>query len=505
MKTPSILLIDVNRVSLDTAVDMLEYPIGLVYVASALKQAFAGRVRIYIKSYDDRKDQLETVKLWVDEYRPAIVGLRSLTMGKKPFHRIAAYLKKELNIPLVMAGGPYASDSPGEVLESGSFDCAVLGEGEQTAVEVVSHFMDNRSLDSVRGLALPSAKGATLTPPRPLLTDLDSLPAPDYGLVDFQGINRGHVDFSFRTNVPHANLFTSRGCPFKCIYCHNVFGKRFRAHSPERIMTEIRTLYDNYGITQFQVIEHIFNFDKQRAMTFFDMVARSGLRLGFSFPNGLRGDMVDNEMVDAMWQAGVRYIAYAVETGSPRLQKLIQKNLNFDRIADAIALTTKKGILTRGFFMLGFPTETEKEAQMTIEFAKASDLVLAMFFTVVYFPGTPLFKLARQMAGAEDYDFGIEDDYVRTREGPYHFSRETLEELKLKAIREFFFSRKRLALSSRILPNFYNRRDIDASMLVNIISGKVEENHIEDAEDAERLHRYFIMAERFSARSGFFV
>jgi radical SAM superfamily enzyme YgiQ (UPF0313 family) len=229
------------------------------------------------------------------------------------------------------------------------------------------------------------------------------------------------------------------------------------------------------------------------------------MNLVFSFPNGLRGDRVDEEMVDAMWEAGVRYIAYAVETASPRVQKLIQKHLDLDRIKEAISLSTAKGILTRGFFMIGFPTETEEEALMTIEYAKSSDLVLSMFFTVVYFPGTPLYRLAQKMSRISDFNLGLEEDYVRTREGPYAFTRQTLEELKLKAIREFFFSDKRLHASFDIMPNFFNQRDIDASMLVNIISGKITENDIKNPLFARKLHRYFLIANRFSEKEGFFV
>jgi radical SAM superfamily enzyme YgiQ (UPF0313 family) len=264
-------------------------------------------------------------------------------------------------------------------------------------------------------------------------------------------------------------------------------------------------LHDTYGVTHFQIIDDIFNLDRERAMRFFDLVVREGLDLTFSFPNGLRGDRVDAEMVDARWAAGVRYISYAVETASPRIQKLICKNLKLERIKEAITLSTAKGIVTRGFFMIGFPTETEEEALMTVEFAKASDLVQAMFFTVVYFPGTPLFKLAESVWDMSEFNLGLEEDYVRTREGPYAFSRETLEEIKLKAIREFFFSRKRVRLAFDVLPNFYNQRDIDATLIVNIISARLRESDIADADTAAKLHRYFLVADRFSQKEGFFV
>lgn len=142
---------------------------------------------------------------------------------------------------------------------------------------------------------------------------------------------------------------------------------------------------------------------------------------------------------------------------------------------------------------------------MTIELAKASDLVQALFFTVVYFPGTPLFELAKEMCDLSEFDLGQEDDYVQTREGPYAFSRETLEKLKLKAIREFYFSAKRLDLAFEILPNYYNQGDIDAVLMATVISAQMAEKDLPETIHSERLHRYFLMADRFSKKSGFFV
>lgn len=500
-----ILLLDINRVSLETSKDMLEYPLGLVYVSVSLKQAFGDGVDVHIASYDNRRDSLDDVRRLIDAYDPGILGLRCLTMGRNPLHKIATLAKEECHIPHLIAGGPHATDSPQDILKNPAFDCAVIGEGEKTAVDLVGHLMSNTSIDSVPGIAVRSSHGIRFTPPRPVIEDLGQIPMPDHNLLDFQGINRGHVDFSFRLNVPHANIFSSRGCPFKCIYCHHVFGKQFRKHSPERLMQEVRILHEEHGVTTFQIIDDIFNLDKDRAMRFFDMVIRSNMNLVFSFPNGLRGDRVDEEMVDAMWAAGVRYIAYAIETGSPRIQKLIRKHLDLDKIQKAISLSTARGINTRGFFMIGFPTETEEEAEMTIDFAKSSDLVQAMFFTVVYFPGTPLYRLAQEISSISDYNLGLEDDYVLTREGPYAFSKERLEALKLKAVREFFFSDNRLELSFDIMPNFFNKRDFDAAMLANIISAKVTERDIQDPVYAQKMHRYFLIAKRFSEKEGFFV
>jgi radical SAM superfamily enzyme YgiQ (UPF0313 family) len=178
--------------------------------------------------------------------------------------------------------------------------------------------------------------------------------------------------------------------------------------------------------------------------------------------------------------------------------------MNLDRIRRAIERSAAKGIVCKGYFMLGFPTETEEEALQTIQFANDSDLVLAMFFTVVYFPGTPLYRLAESLCDMSAYRLGLEDDYVRTREGPYQFSRARLDEIKRQGIRDFFFSPKRVDLAFRVLPNFFPRRDIDASFLVNVISSELREEDL-DPQVAARLHRYFLVADRFSRHAGFFV
>ncbi len=505
MKACRVLLIDVNRISLDTSRDMLEYPLGLLYLSASLKKSFADDVETKILSFDARRHGDDDVRRWICEFLPDILGLRSLTMGRGVLHNIARIAKETFNLPLVVAGGPHATDSPHDVMNNPAFDIAAIGEGEGTIVDIVRAYMTDNRYDRIPGLAVRTDQGIKLTSPRPAIADIDRLPVPDHTAVDFMAINKAHVDFSFRYNVPHANLFTSRGCPYKCIYCHNVFGKTFRFHSAARMFEEVKVLYERHGIRSFQIIDDIFNLKPSRALDFFTRIVKSNMEVTFSFPNGVRGDIIDDEMVEAMWEGGVRYLAYAVETGSPRLQKLIRKNLDLDRIRRAITLSTARGIVTRGFFMLGFPTETEKEVQMTIEFAASSDLVLAMFFTVLYFPGTPLYELARDLTDVDRFNLGLEDDYVSVREGPYDFSKERLEELKRIAIKRFFFSDKRLQLYYTLMPNFYTRRDADAAMLVNIISGELTPEDVENPVYAKQLERHFLMADRFSNKSGFFV
>jgi hypothetical protein len=197
-------------------------------------------------------------------------------------------------------------------------------------------------------------------------------------------------------------------------------------------------------------------------------------------------------------------MSYAIETGSPRLQRLIHKNLKLAKVDAAIRYSASLGIVTRGFFMLGFPTETEDEVLQTIEFAKRSALCGATFFTVVYFPGTELYRLARSL-GYFQNGYEVKRDYVQIGEGPYDFPVERLHELKLQGIREFAFTHERIRNALDLLPGYFTQREIDGFLMAYVVSSKLRYEEIADPEVRRLLRRYFVVADRFSKKAEFYV
>ncbi|MBW2447813.1 MAG: radical SAM protein, partial [Deltaproteobacteria bacterium] len=115
----------------------------------------------------------------------------------------------------------------------------------------------------------------------------------------------------------------------------------------------------------------------------------------FCFPNGLRGDILDESVLDALKAGGTYAMSIAIETVTPRLQDLVEKNLKIDKAANAIEQADRRGIMAAGFFMLGFPTETVEEMKATVDFALRSRLTTAYFFCVVPQPATPMYELAK--------------------------------------------------------------------------------------------------------------
>jgi len=504
-----ILLIDIVRTSLDEVWPSVEHSLGLMYLAATARQRFGSSVEVRIWTQVSKPDseatEQERVLEQLEEFVPDVVGIRALSIGKDALKSTARTVKTWGPDCVLLAGGPHATDAPEQVLDDTPVDCVAIGEGEETFVDILTALKTGGPLAGIPGTVTRTEDGVVRGPLRPLIAELDAIPRPDYSLIDLEAFNNRYLTFTSKITQKHGNLLTTRGCPYRCMYCHNILGKSFRCRSPESVIGEVLWLHETYGITDFQIVDDIFNLDKARAKAICDGIAGLGLDLTFSFPNGVRGDVMDEELLDKMARMGTKFMSYAIETASPRLQRLIRKNLRLERIARAIEYTTQIGIVTRGFFMLGFPTETYEEARMTVDFARDSSLCGATFFTVVYFPGTELYKLAVSLGYFKEGDAEVRRDYVQVAEGPYEFDVQTLTDLKRSAIQEFAFTQRRIEQASRLLPSYFTQREIDGFFMAYVVSSGMAASEVRDRVARDYLRRHFMVAERFSSQRQFYV
>jgi len=317
-----------------------------------------------------------------------VIGLTALTAEHRSMHRLAALARRLRPDAVILAGGAHASADPDDTAGDPAIDAAVLGEGERTLEELLDRIERGQPFRHVAGLAVREADGSvTRTVPRAAIEDLDSLPLPAFDLtdVDAYATRRGMSLAGLRRYMP---ITTSRGCPYRCTYCHDIQGKRFRSHSPSYVLRMIDELRSRYDVHHYDVTDDIFNFDPERMLAICDGLIARGPGVGFTCPNGIRADRMTVEQAERMADAGCEYVAIAIETASRRLQKQIKKHLRFDKVLPIIAAFTRRDVFTSGFFMVGFPSETEAELRSTIDFALSSELHAAYFFVVTPFAGT---------------------------------------------------------------------------------------------------------------------
>lgn len=379
------------------------HPLGLMYLAAYIRQS--GKHDVVI--LDNRLEGWTLERLLTETLRmkPQVVGMSALTMEANVMCAFSHMLRKKAPQVIQVAGGVHATHFTEETLRDASVDAAVLGEGEETFSELMASLPNERPWSDIEGIAYLEADRVIRTSPRAFTQDMDAMPFPAWDLIPVKryfGKPMGDLLF---TRPELMSIYTSRSCPFECIYCHNMFGRGFRPFSAKRVFEEIQTLYRNYGIREFHIQDDIFNLDGDRVIKIFSKVIESNMQCVFAFPNGLRADLMTQDMLDVMKRAGVRRISYSIESASPRIQKLIQKRLNLDKAASITKTTASMGFLTKGFFMLGFPTETQEEMEATIRFARESAFHIVNFSRVLPNRGTALYDMVIDSGQKVDYDF----------------------------------------------------------------------------------------------------
>ncbi len=273
---------------------------------------------------------------------------------------LARLIKEKCPDVYVVFAGPHADLTSTQTVEEIPWvDFVCCGEGETTIVPFFASLMKSAPDLSVAGLVYRQG-GKVIQNPRPeLMPDLDNLPMVDYSFFTrVEGLsnakNRG-----FPVDV-------GRGCPFGCSYCSTktFWGRKFRVKSSQRIVEEIRDIYNRFGITHFSFKHDMLTLNRAKVLEICSLLKQLDFPVQWSC--SARLDCVDPELIDIMVDAGMVSIFYGVETGSPRMQKLIHKNLKLDRAFELVEYTAKKGVKTVTSFIYGFPEETEEDLSATI-------------------------------------------------------------------------------------------------------------------------------------------
>jgi len=303
---------------------------------------------------------------------------------------------------------------------------------------------DKYSYTALQSLNLQSVKLARLTPyftpARERILDFNALPLPDRSLIDNEKYNR-YIGQSVVKN--RMFIEASRGCPFNCSYCYRTSPRKQVPRKGQHLFEEIKLYYD-VGIRKFD----IFMLNIKEGKRLFELIIENRMTdVQLFFPNGFRGDYLTKEYVDLMVKAGTVNFALALETASPRLQQLINKNLHIDRFREIIEYVCEKypQVILELFTMHGIPTETEEEALMTLEFIKS--------LKWVHFPYVNVLKIYHN-TGMEQLalDNGISADAIARSENlAWHELSDTLpfdksfsSTYQARFLTEYLLSKERL-------------------------------------------------------------
>jgi len=360
-------------------------PLGLAYLASVARDLGCD-VRIIDSLAEDLT--LEEIKARLKKFYPDLVGVTATTSMIYDAYDVASIAKEVNPNALVVIGGPHATFMAPEVLQECRYiDVVVRGEGELTFKELLMKLMKNdRDLRDILGITYRVGDGIRENPPRPLIRNLDDVPLPAYDLLPMDKYRVGKFKFGA--------IITSRGCPYSCIFCSSSlqFGKKWRAHSADRVLEELRILRYEYGRQEIEFMDDTFTLNKKRAITIAEKIVEEGLDISWSASS--RVNTFSREVGSAMNRAGAHTVYFGIESGSEQTLRFIDKRITKEQAMDATRAAKECGLRALGSFIIGFPYETEEDIRATIKFSNRVGVDLAQFTIATPYPGTKLWDLA---------------------------------------------------------------------------------------------------------------
>lgn len=364
--------------------------LGIGMLAASCRQS---DLKVEILDLRLRHNSLELVTERIKITSPVFVGISAFTDEIVAAGILAKTIKEIFpSLPIVI-GGPHASMMPTETLkEFKNFDIAVMGEGEETILDIAKVLINGNKyeLENIPGVALRMDNGEIkLNNARDAIEDIDKLPLPAWDLFEIPLYNRLFA------------VSTSRGCPYDCYFCApHYLGKKVRVKSPFKVVDEIQYLVDNFGAKRIQFADAALSLLGERTFTMCDEIIRRGLNQKIEWDCETRADSLDLKLLKKMKEAGCRWIALGVETGSERiLNEVIKKKETKEQIRQARTLARQAGLRVRGFFILGHYTETTDTIKETINFALELNPDALSFGLIVPNPGTELRELAEKNSG----------------------------------------------------------------------------------------------------------
>lgn len=364
-------------------------PLGLAYVAGALRASGCGDVRILDAALS--RNPLADIEQTTRDYAPNIVGITATSPLMKAALQAAGLVKGVDRRIATAIGGVHPTLFSEDVAGREGIDYVVFGEGERTMVELVRCVEQGRPPDGVQGVAFRRNGAVVVNPGRALVQNLDDLPFPAYDLLAVRKYSAPQV-----SRTPCISMCTSRGCPYRCIFCEapTIFGRKYRAYSPQRILEEILYLTGELQVREILFKDSEFTFDTARVEGLCDLLIQRNVKVAWSC-NGRVGN-VTLPLLRKMRRAGCRLVAYGVESGDQRILDTLRKQITIPDILETFEMSRAAGLKTVANFMIGNPGEDNESVENTAALARRLRCDYAAVSFLIPLPGSELHRMARE-------------------------------------------------------------------------------------------------------------
>ncbi len=387
----------------ERAGEMYDFPVGLAYISAVLKASGREVLTLNLNHYHENQVP-GLIRQAIRDHGVDVVG----TGGLSPhYHNVREVIRcvrgAGRDLPIILGGGILTSE-PELMLEALGVDIGVIGEGENTMLELAQALETGSDLSAVDGIVFRGPGGKLVrTKPRKAIMDLDALPHPDYEGFEAQAyLARQRTGDNVYVNALDRPrllpVISSRSCPFNCTFCFHPLGNKYRKRSMDSFFTEVDSLVARYDINMLAVLDELFSFHADHLEEFCARMKPYGLK----WIAQLRVDHVDRKVLSMLKDAGLFYISYGLESASETVLKSMKKHISVPQIEKALAITDELAIGIQGNFIFGDPAETLETARETIDWWKAHTSYNINFTALIPYPGCEDYKLCLERGIIKD-------------------------------------------------------------------------------------------------------
>ncbi|MBU1260779.1 MAG: B12-binding domain-containing radical SAM protein [Planctomycetes bacterium] len=373
------------------------FPIGLGYVVSSVKQKGFNVFCLNLCHYAEPVEKLLSECIKDKQIDVLCIGAMSYNWNEVDEVLVAAKrIKPEI---VTVVGGAIIIADPRFALENMQIDFGVIGEGEETMVELAGALCNGTDINKVNGLIFfDKHNNIITTKPRQVIADLDLLPFPDYEGLEFdkwvstrwQEQSMGSVYFDISEKQRLCELITSRGCAFACTFCYHPLGHKYRQRSLDNVFKEIDYLVKKYDINVFNILDELFSLHEKRIYEFTKRIKQYNIRWMAQW----RVDNVNKPILKAIKDSGVLHIGFGVESMSDTILQSMKKRITKAQVEQAYKLAIEEGVRAVGNIILGDPEETEQTIKESVDWwLKHPEREITMGFLLAV-PDSPVYRYA---------------------------------------------------------------------------------------------------------------
>jgi anaerobic magnesium-protoporphyrin IX monomethyl ester cyclase len=330
------------------------------------------------------------------ERRPQAVGVAATTNNRLKAIELIVELKRRNPDLFIFVGGPHFAMTAKNALKVvPEIDCVVKGEGEITTKELLDAWSNKKDFSDILGIVFRNKdKEIVETPDRPFAQDINIFSL-NWDLFEMEKYQQTIPE----TNARAIGVISSRGCPNRCVFCVNAFFRKgiLRLRDPIKFVDEVEFLKNKYGFEGFDFWDDTLTISREHIKRICGEIIKRNLKINWYAPT--RANVVDREVLSWMRKAGCVRMSFGVESGSPRILKIIKKNILPEQAIEAAKLASEAGIVVVMNFMVNLPYETMDDLKMTIELMKRlngiKNVKPAYGFSIAY-PGTEMELMAKK-------------------------------------------------------------------------------------------------------------